>query len=164
MIKTRFRTDDLSDIKGKVDGRILKIIQKYNTTSNTELFKLVFTDVTTMFENKDVPQKGLLIVSYYQLFFDEILEKNGDMAEFLELYSLTAMFGKINDSLHPYLQILLRIQMRFDIAFFELDSNGIKDDMQYARKLQCELLDDLADYVDDSTDWNKLYPFHFLQR
>ena len=85
------------------------------------------------------------------------------MAEFFEFYSRTAMFGKINDLLHQYMQMLLRIQMRFDIAFFELDNNDVKDDMSCVQKLQREILDDLTSYVDDSTDWNKLYPFHFYK-
>lgn len=156
---------NINDIRPELENNyqmILEIIKENKFKTKTELFKFLIREQKEAYndiikENK-LKQSTCNIISliYLKIYFDCILQINNDIVDFLEIASLTNLFGEINEDIHPYLKMMLRINLKLEKEieklYNNLDENNdtifleIADFVEW--KLNC--------YKEDNTNWNKI--------
>lgn len=144
---------DAKDIQQQIKEQIAATVDKYNIIYKTDLFKIVFGDISQQFEdNKSADE---LICTYYQTAFDVILAENNDTNDFNFAYSTLKNNADTKIEIHKYLKLLVKIQSIMDEVKKYVDS-GKKANGMYAEILKKHIFKELNDYVDDSSDWNKI--------
>lgn len=137
-----------------IKKQIKKTIEEYGLTRKTDLMKVVFEYVSQEFANAQEPETDLVISAYYQIAFDEIVTRYGDMNALIFSYSDSKVSGTINKDLHRYPKMMVRIQIIIDEAIES--SQNCDSSNVYSKQLQTKVLEELNSYIDDTTDWNKL--------
>lgn len=154
-IKSFFGISDVSGLKNHLEQQIAVTTDKYNLTRKTDLMKIVFTDISKQFENRQNINVDMMISSYYQIAFDVITVQNNDMNDLLFAYSVSKVSDEISPSIHRYLQMLVRIQFIIDDAIFSSSRKGIGS-TSVSKNLRIQVMNELNAYIDDTSDWNKL--------
>lgn len=137
-----------------IKEQITKAVAEYGLTRKTDLMKVVFGYVSQKFSNAQGPKTDLVVSAYYQIAFDEIVARCGDMNDLIFSYSVSKVSGTINKDIHRYLQMMVKIQMIIDEAI--ASSQNCNTFRGYSKQLQKKVLTELNSYIDDATDWNKL--------
>lgn len=137
-----------------IKEQIAKAVAEYGLTRKTDLMKVVFGYVSQEFANAQGPKTDLVVSAYYQIAFDEIVARCGDMNDLIFSYSVSKVSGTINTDIHRYLQMMVKVQMIIDEAIaFSQNCDAFHG---YSKQLQTKVLTELNAYIDDATDWNKL--------
>lgn len=144
-------TDNVRKI---IKEQIAKAVAEYGLTRKTDLMKVVFGYVSQEFANAQGPKTDLVVSAYYQIAFDEIVARCGDMNDLIFSYSVSKVSGTISKDIHRYLQMMVKIQMIIDEAI--VSSQNCDAFRGYSKQLQTKVLTELNSYIDDATDWNKL--------
>lgn len=137
-----------------IKEQIAKAVAEYGLTRKTDLMKVVFGYVSQEFANAQGPKTDLVVSAYYQIAFDEIVARCGDMNDLIFSYSVSKVSGTISTDIHRYLQMMVKIQMIIDDAI--ASSQNCDASHGYSKQLQTKVLTELNSYIDDATDWNKL--------
>lgn len=137
-------------IKQQIDSSIAEC----GLVRKTDLFKIIFLNISKEFETARGSKTDLVVSAYYQVAFDEIIARCGDVNNLLYSYSASKMKGAVSNDVHKYLQMIATIQLLIDDA---IDSSKHCDMYrEYSKQLQFKVLAELNAYIDDTTDWNKL--------
>lgn len=137
-----------------IKEQIGNAIGEYGLTRKTDLMKVVFEYISQEFANAQGPKTDLVVSAYYQIAFDEIVARCGDMNDLIFCYSVSKVSGAISKDIHRYLQMMVKIQMIIDEAI--ASSQNCDAFHGYSKQLQTKVITELNAYIDDATDWNKL--------
>lgn len=156
---------NINDIRPELDNNyqmILEIIKENKFKTKTELFKFLIHEQKEAYndiikENKlNHSTCNIICLIYLKIYFDCILQINNDIIDFLEIASLTNLFGKINEDIHPYLKMMLRINIKLEkeieTLYNNLDENNDTIFLEIADFVEWNL----NCYKEDNTNWNKI--------
>lgn len=163
LIMQVLNTNDLKLEYEKMKSFVNELIQDYDITTKTELLSCGFSCMKEIFEETKRTGKlnintiNLITTINCKLFFDCVISMDTDAIDFTHMYTITKLSGEINEQLHPYLQLMIKISLTLEncITFLYDEYDNIATDY-YFYSLEKQLQTDLSTYVNDDSDWNKI--------
>ncbi|MBR5285800.1 MAG: hypothetical protein IKU30_02770 [Clostridia bacterium] len=137
-----------------IKEKVTKTVAEHGLIRKTDLMKIVFEYVSNELSNKQETKTDLIVSAYYQIAFDEIISRCGDMNDLIFSYSVSKVSGTISKDIHKYLQMIVKIQLLIDDAIASSQNSDVF--CGYSNRLKFKIFYELNSYIDDSTDWNKL--------
>ena len=137
-----------------IKQHILRTIEEIGPTRKTDLMKIVFSKIIQEFANAQGPKVDLIICSFFHIAFDEIVCYCGDMDVLLPNYSAYRSTGIVNQNVHKYVQMLVRLQKSIDGAI-AVSANCMMNN-RCSKEAYVRICNELDSYIDDSTAWNKI--------
>lgn len=154
IIQTKLASGFTENARNIIKQQIKKITTEHKLTRKIDMMKLVFGYISQELVNAKGPQADLVVCAYYQIAFDEIVSRCGDMNDFIFECAALKVTGANDNNPHKYMQMLIRIQSIIDDAMLSCKNSAVFQG--YSTQLRTQVFNELNAYIDDTTDWNKL--------
>ena len=99
---------------------------------------------------------------YYRFFLDCVLAIDNDILQISELYTTFKIFRSVPSDMHPYVKMIIRIYDLLDRGIVYLSENMDTVSEDYFTIVSEKISNILNDYEDDSTGWNKIATWNFV--
>lgn len=144
----------LENARHKFKVQIKTETTEHRLVRKTDLMKIIFGNISQQFADAQGSRTDLVVSAYYQVAFDEMLAIFGDQNDLMQHYAVSKATDAIDNDIHKYLQMIVRIQFMIDDAI--ASSKNCDAFYGYSKHLQANIFNELNSYIDDTTDWNKL--------